>query len=545
MFSRPRTLRVLGGIAVLAGAALIVSGCAATETGSATPKDGGTVTFGVDVDPAGHLDIHASQLDINAILQRPVFDSLVWQSTDGTISPWLATSWAVSADGLHYTFSLRTDVTFTDGEKFNAEAVKANFDHIVDPKTESAQAASLLGGDFYAGTDVIDDSTVQVNFSQPYAPFLQAASSVQLGFYSPKVLQDHRDELKAGGPGLSVGSGPFILSEYTPGSELVYTKNPDYNWAPEGSETQGPAALDSLVVKVLPESSVRTGALQAGQVAVIGDTDPASLPQLGSDITLTSTESPGVPYSLYLNVTRPVFTDVNVRRAFSQGFDLTAAVKAVFNDSYQRAWSILGPTTPNSYDASLENTGDFDAAKANALLDAAGWTARDSDGFRTKAGQRLSARWISYTPVSDDNASLAALIQDGLAKIGFELKHDQLEPGAYMESYLAGDFDLADWGFASADADILRNHLATAGFQNASHVSDPWLDTTLAAAVATTDDSERAALYKEVQQWNAENVAIVPLYVPEYILASNSQIGGLAVDIHGWPLFYGAYSTAG
>lgn len=545
MFSRPRALRVLGGIAVLAGAALVVTGCATSEPGASTPKTGGTVTFGVDVDPASHLDPHASQLDINAILQRPVFDSLVWQSKDGTITPWLAKSWTVSDDGLSYTFTLRDDVTFTDGEKFNAQAVKANFDHIVDPKTESAQAASLLGGSFYAGTDVIDDTTVVIRFSQPYAPFLQAASSVQLGFYSPKVLQEHRDELRAGGPGISVGSGPFILSEYTPGSELVYTKNPDYNWAPEGLDTQGPAALDSLVVKILPESSVRTGALQSEQVSVIGDTDPASIPQLGSNIQLTSTESPGVPYSLYLNVTRPVFSNVDVRRAFAQGFDLDAAVKAVFNDTYQRAWSILGPTTPNSYDASLENTGEFDAAQANALLDAAGWTARDSEGFRTKDGQRLSARWISYTPVTDDNASLAALIQDGLAKIGFELKHDQLEPGAYMESYLSGDFDLADWGFASADADILRNHLATDGFQNASHLSDPWIDSTLAAAVATTDEAQRAELYKQIQQWNAENVAIVPLYVPEYILAANSQIGGLTVDIHGWPLFYTAYSTAG
>jgi peptide/nickel transport system substrate-binding protein len=542
MFSRPRFTRAIGTVALLGAAALVLAGCSA-DAKPAGPIEGGTVTFGVDVDPVGHLDVHSSQLDINAILQRPVFDSLVSQQPDGTIVPWLATAWQVSDDGLHYTFTLRSDVTFSDGEKFDAAAVKANFDHIVDPATESAQASSLIGGKYYAGTEVIDPTTVRVDFTQPYAPFLANASSVELGFYSPKVLSEHADELKAGGPGISVGSGPFVLSKYTPGSELVYTKNPDYNWAPEGSKQQGAATIDELDVKILPESSVRTSALTAGQVDVIGDTAPSSLSQIGDAYTVTSTESPGVPYSLYLNVTRPVFSDVSVRQAFAGGFDLDAAVKAVFNDSYQRAWSILGPTTPDSYDSALEKTGSFDADAANDALDAAGWTERDADGYRTKDGKRLSARWISYTPVNEDNANLANLIQDGLKKIGFEVVHDQLDPGAYLDAYLAGDYDLTDWGFLSADADVLRSHLGTGGYQNASHLSDPQIDATLASAVATSDKAERAKLYTQLQQWNAENHAIVPLYVPEYILASSKTVGGIDVDIHGWPLFYGAYRT--
>ncbi|MDN4640190.1 ABC transporter substrate-binding protein [Agreia sp. PsM10] len=542
MFSRPRPLRIAGSLALVTAAALVLAGCS-TPAGSGEKTEGGTITFGVDVDPVGHLDVHSSQLDINAILQRPVFDSLVSQNADGTIVPWLATSWQVSDDGLQYTFDLRDDVTFSDGEKFDAAAVKANFDHIVDPATESAQASSLIGGEYYAGTEVIDDTTVRVNFSQPYAPFLANAASVELGFYSPKVLAEHADELKAGGPGISVGSGPFILSEYTPGSELVYTRNPDYDWAPEGATAQGPATIDELDVKILPESSVRTSALTSGQVDVIGDTAPSSLDQIGDGFTVTSTESPGVPYSLYLNVTRPVFSDVEVRKAFAGGFDLDAAVKAVFSDSYQRAYSILGPTTPDSYDAALETSASFDADAANDALDAAGWSERDSDGYRTKNGERLSARWISYTPVNEDNANLANLIQDGLKKIGFEVVHDQLEPGAYLDAYLAGDYDLTDWGFLSADADVLRSHLGTGGYQNASHLSDPEIDATLASAVATTDASQRAELYTQLQQWNAENAVIVPLYVPEYILASSKKVGGIEVDIHGWPLFSGAYVT--
>jgi peptide/nickel transport system substrate-binding protein len=537
--------RALGSVALIAGVALLASACAAPQSAppAATPQQGGTITFAVDVDPVGHLDVHSSQLDINAILQRPVFDSLVSQNPDGTIVPWLAKSWSISDDGLRYTFVLRDDVSFTDGAPFNAEAVKANFDHIVAPATASAQASSMLGGAFYAGTTVVDASTVQVDFNQPFAPFLQNAAAVQLGFYSPLVLAAHADELKAGGPGISVGTGPFILSSYTPGSELVYTKNPAYNWSPEGAAHQGAAIIDTLDVKILPESAVRTGALTSGQVDIIGDTAPASIAQLGTGYTIISTKSPGVPYSLFLNVTRPVFANVAERLALAEGFDLDAAVQGVFQGRYERAWSTLSPSTPNSYDASLEGSRPFNSGDARALLDAQGWTGRDAEGFRTKYGQRLSARWISYTPVSEDNASLAALIQDGMKKIGFEIVHDVLEPGAYLDAYLAGDYDLTDWGYLSADADILRSHLGTDGFQNASHVSDPTVDANLAAAVATTDPAKRAELYRALQQYNADAIATLPLYVPEYVLASGQGIGGVSVDINGWPQFTAAYTS--
>ncbi len=188
-----------------------------------------------------------------------MLDSLVFQKPDGSFAPWLATEWNVSDDSTEYTFTLRDDVTFHDGEPFDAAAVKANFDRIVDPETESAQAASMLGGEFYAGTDVIDEHTVTVRFSQPYAPFLQAASTAQLGFYSPKVLADSAGELKVGGPGITVGTGPFELTEYTPEQEIVYTANADYDWAPEGAERPG---FETLRVEILPEPSVRAGVVE-------------------------------------------------------------------------------------------------------------------------------------------------------------------------------------------------------------------------------------------------------------------------------------------
>jgi len=524
--------RLLPFTALAAATALVLSACAAPGSDS----EGGELVWSIEGAnlSAGHMDPQVSQLDVSGMVQRAVLDSLVFQEEDGTFSPWLAKSWEVSPDSTEYTFVLRDDVTFTDGEKFDAAAVKANFDRIVDPETASAQASSMLGADFYEGTEVVDDHTVTVTFTQPYAPFLQAASTPQLGFYSPAVLEKSADKLKAGGPGITVGTGPFELTEYTPDQEIVYTRNDDYAWGPHDAKAP---TFETLRVEIQPEASVRTGVVTSGEADLASNIPPNLAKDLGDGITVDSIEYPGLPYSLYLNEKHGVFADEKVRQAFARGIDVDAAVEEIYFGQFPRAWSILGSTTPG-YDASLEGSWPFDQDAANALLDEAGWTARDTDGIRMKDGKRLSVRWIAWTPVPDDRAALANAIQSDLKGIGFEVEREVLEPGAYNEQYEPKTFDLTDWGFSGVDPDLLRNHLHTDGFQNASQVSDPQIDALLEQAVATSDQATRNELYTQLQQWNATYTAIVPLYSPSAITAVGDRVEGLEYDLYGRPLFY-------
>lgn len=548
MTTRTRSLRraALAGLATLA-VIIPLAACTPTADEDAPSR----IVFGIEGANLsdGHMDIHSTQLDVGSLVLRNTFDSLVYQREDGSFAPWLATDWAVSDDGLEYTFTLRDDVTFHDGEPFNAEAVKANFDHVVDPDTASAQAASLIGyaeeGGYYVGTEVVDEYTVTVSFTQPYAPFLQGVSLPQLGFYSPAVLRDHRDELRAGGPGITVGTGPFVLEEFVPGQELVFSANPAYNWAPDGYPHQGVAASDELVIRILPEASVRVGALASGEVDVIADVSPTMVEQAGSDVTVTAVELPGIPYSLYINEANGVFAEQAVRVAFSLGIDIDSAIDAVYLGEYERAWSILGPTTPNAYEEGLEGLWPYNPDEANRLLDEAGWTERDAEGYRVKGGTRLSADWIAWTPIPDDRAALADFIQSDLRQIGFELVRHTLEPAQYNERYGPRDFDVTDWGFSSPDADILRSHLHTGGFQTVSAVSKPFVDEMLDDAVASTDPAEREFLYREIQKWNFEQALIVPLYVPSEITIASNHVTGLQLDLYGRALFYGASVTVG
>lgn len=532
----PLVRRILPITAVVAASALLLSACAGTAEDDSADA-GGEVVWAIEGAnlAAGHMDPQTSQLDVSGMVQRVVLDSLVFQEADGTFSPWLAEDWQVSDDSTTYTFDLRDDVTFHDGEPFDAEAVKANFDRIVDPETASAQAASMLGADFYEGTTVVDEHTVEVKFTQPYAPFLQAASTAHLGFYSPKVLEESADQLKAGGPGINVGTGPFELTEYTPEQELVYTRNPDYTWGPGGAEA---AQFETLRVEILPEASVRAGVVESGEADLASNIPPNLAVDMPDSLTVDSVEYPGLPYSLYLNEAYGVFADEKVRQAFARGIDIDAAVEEIYFGQFPRAWSILGSTTPG-YDASLEGSWPFDQDAANALLDEAGWTERDSDGIRMKDGERLSARWIAWTPVPDDKAALGNAIQSDLADIGFEVEREVLEPGAYNEQYEPKTFDLTDWGFSGVDGDLLRSHLHTDGFQNASQVSDPEIDALLEEGISTSDVDERAEIYQQLQQWNAQYTAIVPLYSPSLITASNDTVSGLEYDLYGRPLFYG------
>src|SRR5690606_34024270 len=130
---------------------------------------------------------------------------------------------------------------------------------------------------------------------------------------------------------------------------------------------------------------------------------------------------------------------------------------------------------PNSYDPSVEGTWEYDPDLAEALLDDAGWTERDADGYRTKDGVRLSAWWPSFQAPREDRKSLIDAFQADLKKIGFELRPEPLDGGAYIERLYGGTYDIADWSFVRPEGDILRLHLYSAfsPIQNASYVNDP------------------------------------------------------------------------
>jgi peptide/nickel transport system substrate-binding protein len=544
---RSRTGRVLA--ALVCG--LLLAGCSfggeqpASGRVSGPPASGGTLTVAVDTEPVT-WDIHVSTQDLTAELQRAVFDSLVSEDSKGTFHPWLAASWSIAPDLKSYTFRLRHDVTFTDGTPFDASAVKANFDHIVAKTTKSQYAASLLGP--YTGTQVVDRYTAKVTFSRPFAPFLQAAGTTFLGFYSPKSLRDSADKLGGGGPA-DVGTGPFKFAGYVKGQDAVYTRNAAYLWGPATARHKGAAYLDKLVVRFLPDSAVRLGALSSGQVQVAKAVAPAGVATVKRDsrLRLLSKQEAGGNYNLWLNGSLAPLDDQRVRKAIQRGIDVGQDVKTVMAGQMRRAWSPISPATPD-YDASLENSWPYDPDLAGRLLDEAGWSRRDAQGYRTKSGKRLVLSWpqLAANSAQQGRDVLGQAVQADLKKIGVQVDRPSLDVGTYSEQVYGGKANIVDLGWARFEPDVLWLFLNSAsspadGGINATFLPDARIDQWTETGRTSTDPAVRKKVYAQVQQRAIENAVVVPLYTITSLVGTSTSVQGLSFDPDSWLDFYDAW----
>lgn len=514
---------------------------AETTSAAGAPKSGGSLVFATDKEP-DCFDPQVSQADVTGVVLRNVYESLVAQAPDGSYEPWLATRWKVSPDGRTYTFTLRDGVTFSDGTAFDAQAVKQNFDRIADPATKSKYAISLLGP--YRDSKVLDPQTVEVRFKQRFATFLRSASTTYLGFHSPKSIEQHGSRLCAGGPD-QVGTGPFLLRSYTRGQQAVLDRNPHYDSRSKAAAHTGPAHLDRLTFRFIPDPTVRVGSVVGGQVDAADFVPPNELPKVERDakLKLVSTDVPGIGYTWYLNTTSPVFRDRNLRLAVQKAFDIDQAVKAVYFDRYQRAWSVLTPSTLG-YDPSLKDSWGYDPAAANRLLDQAGYRERDDQGYRTKGGKRLSTRLL-YVPqyTSEDRAALDQALQADLKKVGFELELVPMDGAAYEPVRNAGKYGIVGFAWGGGDPDLLRTLFASDqlfddGGNNASRLDDPQVDRWLREGGETSDVPVRKAAYAKVQQQLIKDGVALPTGVQQRQIAVDSGVSGLTFDANGWPLFY-------
>jgi peptide/nickel transport system substrate-binding protein len=516
----------------------------ACSSGSTPPSAGnaGILRYGAAVEPDS-WDPHAASTTVTGRLLRPVLESLVAIAPDGTVRPWLADSWKVTSDGLTYTFSLRSGVTFSDGTAFDAAAVKANFDHIAAPKTASKRAAALLGP--YKGTEIVDPHTVAVHLKAPHASFLQAAGSTFLGFHSPAALRAHAADLASGGKYI-VGTGPFTFASVTPGQQAVFQRRSDYAWAPATAAHKGKARLDSVVVLLLKEDAARVGAIASGQVDVAEQIPANRLAGLRSDrgLKLTRRAIPGAPYTYYLNTTRAPFDDVRARRAVRYAIDLAGIAKGVFQGEYQRAWAPLAPSTPG-YDGTLTNAWTYSRAKADQLLDELGYTGRDSAGYRTKDGKRLTVEQpYVKTFVSAQNHTFDVGVQDALKQVGIELRLVPLDSASSIERTSKGDYDIFAFGWQDSDPSVLQALYSSKrqfadGGANGSRVHDARLDDWLAQAEATTSADRRMELYRKVQRRIVEQAYSIPAYIATMDVAHRDRVTGLRLDIDANTEFYG------
>jgi peptide/nickel transport system substrate-binding protein len=491
---------------LFAAAAVLLAACGggAAPAGGAdpgTPQPGGTLRFAVSSD-SGCVDPQQVGSNDTIYSLRQIVDSLTDQDPQtGELRPWLATAWESNADATAYTFTLRDGVTFSDGTSLDAAAVKANFDRVPDLGARGSLPKGYLAG--YTGTTVESPTRFTVSFSQPNVQFLQGTSTHSLGILSPATVVESDDARCAS----VMASGPFVIDSYVRNESITLTKRAGYSWGASLWTHPGEAYLDRIEFRIVPESGVRVGSLQSGEVDAIGNIgqqDEAPLTAAGAQ--LIARANPGVPYSISFNLSKPIVSEPAVREAISLAINRPEVVSTVYTSETVAATSSLASSTPAYADQSALL--GFDAAHAGSTLDAAGW-ALGPDGIRTRNGQPLSIELTWYSNAASNRPTLE-LIQQQLRAVGIDLQLRERRIADSASVQQSGDFT-ASWGnLTRADPDILRSQYSTAG-NNFYRLPPGPLDGLLAEQAAQPDEAARAATVAQAQQLLAENYYTAPV----------------------------------
>jgi peptide/nickel transport system substrate-binding protein len=504
-----------------------VGGVAGTSgRARAAGAQGGELFYGL-TNKFDTLDPNVTTFSDVARMAYHIFDPLVWESKAGTFVPGLAERWEVNPDATQYTFHLRRDVKFHDGTPFTAEAVKFTFDRIVDPNLKSQSAFSAIGP--YDSSTVVDPYTVVVKFKDPYAPFLSSVAQSLLAPVSPDAVKKYGKDFGTH----PVGTGPFKFDSYTTDSAVRMVRNPDYRWAPSIFKNRGPAYLDAITYRIIPESSTRLAALKSGEVQVIQDVPTQEYQNVQRDPSLQLLQGlmTGSGWTMMINVTKPPTDDVRVRQALQWGIDKTAMIKAVWQGVFKPASSILTAST-FGYDPATRNVYRYDPKQAGAVLDEAGWK-MGSAGVRQKGGQDLALD-LYYRADNSDFTAMATFLQSMYAQSGIKINLHGLSQGGYFSAVRVGQHNLQFWWEPDTDPDVVRILLYSKnadGGTNRNRYKNAEMDKLIDQAAATTDLAKRKQLYSQIQMKTLRESVMIGYADPLNLFAyQKNRVDGVVLD---------------
>ena len=534
MQKNQRVTRVLSSAFALGLASAVLAGCSAkdsAESSSAAPTAGGTLVYASGDAEPDCLDPHVGGNYPQALVSSQYLEPLFTKDAEGKIIPWLAQSTEVSEDGLTRTIKLREGITFTDGTKLTAEAIKANIEHLQDPNTKSSTGYLAVGK--VVSVKAVDELTAQLKLSAPDNALLESLSMPWTAIESPEALQ--RDQVaNCAAP---VGTGPFKVESWEHQKQVNLVRNDNYvSPAADASRSQSTAYLDAITWRFIPEAATRYAALQSGEVDVIDNAQPDTIAAAIKDGSLGHLDAPrpGASNRLELNSTKAPFDDPKVREAFIRSLDVNAGISSLFFDTAKRSYSLLSSVEPLG--VSEESLFTTDVEKANKLLDEAGWSERDEAGYRVKDGKRLSLKFpVSTNQSVPAEQSLFEQFQASAKAVGFDVKIELLDLGSWYGALGKHEYNLVSAPYTKVGPSVLRILFhsdstipAPSGyFANNAQVKNKEVDELLTKAEQTNDEAERKDLYAQAQKIVLEGYYVLPLYDQQNHFLYGKQVGGM------------------
>ena len=527
---RKRMAPVAGALAI----ALAVTACSSSGDdsggGGESGGTGGTELTVAWADNPAPINPATTSQQNTASIARNILDGLVFLSQDLKITPHLAKSWTVAPDGLSYTFELRDDVKFHDGTPFNAQAVVDNITYIADPATKSTVAVGLLGPCKTATAD--SEFQVTIKCTSKWAPLLTHLGAPYLGIQSPAAIKQY-------GPDLGehiVGTGPFKLQSFTPNQSVVLVRNDDYNWAPEGLGTTGPAKLTKITLNIVPNPQARVSSLQSKQTQMIQKVPGALYKAMQKDFTAAPVPVPGLGHFASLNTAKFPTDSLAVRQAILYSVDRKAVVDLAEAGAFPPSNSVLQEGTLG-YDASLTSLYPPDPAKAAELLQGDGWVKNGE--FWQKDGKNLTISIGAFSDVAQ-YMNLAQAIQAQLKAAGIDAQIEQQGRAAYLDAAAKGSNNLTPTSYLGLDPVALGQWFTKGSLFNWSKYSDDELTGLLTQAQEENDLTKRLDLYSQVQKIVMEKALILPERPDSDLVLVAKNLQGFSYSGGGYESFYGA-----
>lgn len=490
-------------ISVTLAAALLFVGCAA-DSGDGGEEDKPRLAIAQDADIQAFDPTQFAPSNHSFLYQ--LYDTLIMLDAEGAPVPRLATEWTRSDDNLAVTFHLR-EANFHSGRPVTAHDVLFSYEYYTTPEVGANLLERLTP---VTSVEVVDDDTVTLSLSEPTPGLFDLLSTF---FILDKEAIDSLSTTDA-------GSGPFMVSDRTPGVGFTMQKYADH-WA------ANEISLEEVRVQVVPDSTAAGGALSTGEVDLLLQTDPLTAAEFADSDGFKVERPNAAPFTSYLmiNVADAPLDSKLVRQALAHAIDRERIAEIVYPGTAEAACE---PWAPGhwAFDESLADRCEFDLDKASELLDEAG-----VGDFTVTVNTSED-----YSPGS---VAAAQIMKEDFAKIGVNLDIQTFEPAKARELLLASDFQLLFHYYSEGGLDpqgMIPSGLWGPGESSRSNFTDPEYEAIADRVNSTLDQAERKQALSEFSAKVIDEAFLIPTVYTFRQYAMAADVEGLAISTAGFPI---------
>ncbi len=490
------------------------------------------------IDPALNSAVDGGNMLLHA------FECLLIVDQDGKLAPGQAESWETSEDGLTWTFHLREGLKWSDGTPLTANDFVYSWKRVCDPMVAAPYAETVLsmvagyedaiGGNLDALQVVAqDDLTLVVTLNAPCSYFGSLAAFATLSPVQQGTVEANGDAW-ATAPETYVSNGPFYMTEWVPGSHILFSKNPNY-WNADAIK------LDGIQFALIEDCNAAYSAYQTGEVLMIKDVPTEEIPSLEGNADFFVDPIIGT-YYISLNLNRDAFKDAKVRQALSLAIDRDYVANTLMQGTYSPASNFMGPGWIDTDGAPFIDkanggapyidTADFEGnlEKAKALLEEAGYP--NGEGFPA----------ISYTTNDAGyHKVVAEYLQQAWAELGIDLQVNIVEWSSFTPMRRNGEYDVARNGWVGdySDPSNMLDLLYSTNGNNDGKFSNSEYDAAMDTSRTTLDAAERSEALHTAEDILMAEAGCVPIaYYNDFWLQSDKITGSWHSPYGYWYFMY-------